>query len=134
MQYVIRLPSAEVKSTIFYKSVQLGGYADDKQYGKNEKSCFWTIQRAGRQSKKSRAQHELTKQKEWWGGGGGREGRGGEKGGEEEKTKKEEEDDGWGGGGRERGEAREDNHQITKNSNTTLCFYIRTRSHKKIST
>jgi hypothetical protein len=29
-----------------------------------------------------------------------------------------------GGGGRERGEAREDNHQITQNSNTTLYFYI----------
>jgi len=29
LEYVIRLLSAEVKSTIFYKSVQLGGYADD---------------------------------------------------------------------------------------------------------
>jgi hypothetical protein len=29
MEYVIRLPPAEVKSTIFYKSVQLGSYADD---------------------------------------------------------------------------------------------------------
>jgi hypothetical protein len=40
MVYVIRQLSAEVKSTIFYKSVQLGGYVNDKQYGKNEKSCF----------------------------------------------------------------------------------------------
>ena len=43
MEYVLRYLSLQVKSTIFYESVHLIGYADDKYYGNNEAGHFGAI-------------------------------------------------------------------------------------------
>jgi hypothetical protein len=65
LENVIRQLSIQVTSTIFYKSVQLIGYADDKHYGKNTEVHFKSMWLLEREQKKWGLTSTLKKQKQW---------------------------------------------------------------------